>query len=117
MKTEVRVRMQIGYLSSLALQTGQPVGVDLFLAHAAVASFAVVLLSLSLYAWSRRKHVGLLLVSVAFLLFILKEIVWIVSQTYDSFNPSLDLTRTLLDLIVLGLFFAAITIRPRKRLE
>ena len=117
MKAGARVRMQITYLWSIALQIGQPVGMDVYLAHAAVVCFAVALFFVSLYAWSRRRNVGLVLVSAAFLLFTLKEVIWIVSQTYDSFNPSIDLTRTFLDLIVLGLFFTAFTIRPRKQLE
>jgi uncharacterized iron-regulated membrane protein len=108
--------MQIAYLWSIALQTGQPAGTEAYLAHAAVGIFAVVLCSLSLYAWSRRRNVGLLLVSAAFLLFTLKEVIWVLSQMYN-YNSSIDLIRALLDLVVLGLFFAAITLRPRKQLE
>ena len=62
--------MQIDYLWSVALQTGQPAGIGEFWLMLAVGVFAVILFSLSLYAWSRRRHVGLLLVSSAFLLFI-----------------------------------------------
>ena len=109
--------MQIAYPSSVALQIRSLVGADAYLAHGAVAFFAVALFLLSLYAWSRRRHVGLLLVSLAFLLFTLKEVIWILSQMYNDFSPSVDLIRTLLDLVLLALFFAAITIRPRKQLE
>ena len=98
MKPEGRAKVQVEYL-----------------AHAAVGLFAIVLFSLSLYAWSRRRHIGLLLVSSAFLLFALKEGLWFLLRV-DS-DISVDLVRTLLDLVVLGLFFGAITIRPRKQLE
>ena len=111
------VKMQIAYLWSIALQTGQPVGIEVYLAHAAVGCFAVVLFSLSLYAWSRRRNAGLLLVSLAFLVFSLKEVLWTLSQMYSFDSSITDLTRTLLDLVVLGLFFVAITLRPRKKLE
>jgi uncharacterized membrane protein YqjE len=90
------------------------VGIEVYLAHAAVGCFAVVLFLVSLYAWSRRRNAGLLLVSLAFLVFSLKEVIWTLSQMYNS---SMDLTRTLLDFVVLGLFFVAITLRPRKQLE
>jgi len=109
--------MLIDHLRSVALQIGQPAGIEVYLAHVAVGIFAVVLFSLSLYAWSRRRHGGLLLVSAAFLLFTLKEVIWILAQMYAASVPSIDLIRTLLDLVVLGLFFAAIMIRPRKQLE
>ena len=104
------------YVWSVALQTGQPVGTWVYLAHAAVLCFSIVLFSLSLYAWSRRKHVGLILVTSAFLLFCLKEVLWLVSQMY-GFSSLADLIRTFLDFVVLGLFFVAITLRPRKKLE
>ena len=57
-----------------------------------------------------------MLVSSAFLLFCLKEVLWFVAQIYPSDSP-VDFARTLLDLVVLGLFFAAIVHRPRKQLE
>jgi len=87
------------------------------LAHAAVGFFAITLCVLSLYAWSRRRHIGLLLVSSAFLLFALKEGVWFVLRVNAYSDASVDLVRTLLDLVVLGLFFVAVTLRPRKQLE
>ena len=108
--------MPLAYLWSVVLQTGQPAGTETYLAHAAVGFFALLLFSLSLYAWSRRRHVGLLLVSSAFLLFTVKEVLWFLSTVY-ALNSSIDLIRTLLDLLVLGLFFAAVTLRPRKQLE
>jgi NADH:ubiquinone oxidoreductase subunit K len=109
--------MHIAYLWPLALEAGQTGGALVYAAHAAVGFFAAVLFSLSLYAWSRRRGLGLILVSLAFLLFAVKEVVWVFSQMYNSFSPSVDLARTILDLVVLSLFFAAIMIRPRKQLE
>jgi hypothetical protein len=108
--------MQIDYLWSVALQAGKNVGIEVYLAHAAVGFFAAILCLLSVYAWSRRRHVGLLLVSSAFLLFCLKEVLWLLSQVY-AFDSSMELIRVLTDLVVLGLFFVAITNRPRKQLE
>jgi len=105
------------HVGAVALEAGQSGGAWVYGAHAAVGFFAAVLFSLSLYAWFRRRNVGLILVSTAFLLFALKEVIWVLSQMYNSFNPSIDLVRTILDLVVLTLFFAAIMIRPRKQLE
>ena len=118
MKEEWR-KLQIEYLWSAALQMHQPVGVEDYVAHAIVAVFALILLSLTLYAWSRRRNFGLLLVSVAFLLFCVKEVMWLL---YDYFDfdvavSQVELVRVLLDLVVLALFFAAIIHRPRKQLE
>ena len=109
--------MQNAVLWSTVLQTGQSAGAWVYLAHATVGVFATALFSLTLYAWSRRRNVGLLLVSSAFLVFTLKEVIWILPEMYNSFSSSIDLVRTLLDLLVLGLFFAAVMIRPRKQLE
>jgi hypothetical protein len=119
-KLERRVIMEIDYLWSVALQTGQPAGIEVYVAHAAVGVFAAILFLLSLYAWSRRRQIGLLLVSSAFLLFCLKEVVWLLSDVYDFHSlalPSVEVITVLLDLVVLGLFFVAITLRPRKQLE
>jgi len=109
-------KLQIEYVCSVAMQIHQPVEIGDYLVHFIVATFALALFSLSLYAWFKRRNFGLILVSSAFLLFCLKEILWFVAQTYPS-NYPIDLTRTLLDLVVLGLFFAAIAQRPRKQLE
>jgi len=109
--------MQIDRLWSVVLQTGQSTGMEAYIAHGVVAIFAAVLVLLSLYAWSRRRQVGLLLVSVAFLVFCLKQALWIVSQMYYSYTSSVDLTEVILDLLVLVLFFVAIARRPRKQLE
>ena len=108
--------MQFDYVWSVALQIGKPVGTEIYLAHALVGFFALLLFLLSLLAWSRRRHVGLLLVSSAFLIFCLKEILWLLLETY-GLSSSIDLITVLTDLVVLGLFFVAITLRPRKQLE
>ena len=106
----------IDFSRSLVLQAAQPVGAWAYPAHVAVGIFAVVLFVIALYAWSRRRQLGLLLVTTAFLLFGLKELIWILSQTY-SLNLSTDIIRTLLDLVVLSLFFVAIMLRPRPQLS
>ena len=114
--------MQIDRLWSVVLQTGQPTGTEAYLAHGVVGIFAAVLFLLSLYAWSRRRQVGLLLVSLAFLVFCLKEVFWILSEMY-GFNSSetgefvTDLVTVLSDLIMLGFFYLAIITRPRKQLD
>ena len=74
--------------------------------------FALVLFTISLYAWSKRKQPALLIVAAAFLPFFAKTIL-------DVFYPKsalLDLARPLFDFIALALFFVAIVIRPRKDL-
>ncbi len=108
--------MAIDHLCSVALQIDQFVGLGLFAAHALVGFFAFFLFLLSLYAWSRRRQIGIVLVSSAFLLFCLKEVVWVLSEMYD-FHSSVDLITVLMDLVVLALFFIAIARRPRKRLQ
>jgi len=114
--------MQIAYLWSVALQTGNTLGMGAYAAHGVVGIFAGVLCSLSLYAWFRRRHVGLQLVSLAFFVFCLKEALWFLSQISSFYSTETgeliaDLITVLTDLIVLVLFFAAIMLRPRKQLE
>ena len=114
--------MQIHHLLSVALLIGLDPVVESYVAHGAVVVVAAVLCSISLYAWSRRRHSGLLLVSLAFFVFCLKEVFWILSTMY-GFNTSetgefiTDLISNLTELIALGLFFVAIIRRPRKQLE
>jgi len=74
--------------------------------------FAFVLFTISLYAWSKRKQLGLIIVATAFLLFFAKTIL-------DFLLPSstfLDLIRESIDFAALALFFVAIVVRPRKEL-
>ena len=108
--------MIIDFSRSFVLQTAQPMGTWAYLPHIAVGIFAVVLSVIALYAWFMRRQFGLLLVTTAFLLFGLKEVIWIISQTY-GLGFSADVIGTLLDLVVLGLFFVAIIIRPRPQLK
>jgi Na+/phosphate symporter len=108
--------MVIDYLWSVALQADQFVGLGLFAAHVLVLFFAFGLFLLSLYAWSRRRQVALALVSSAFLLFCLKEVIWLLSEIYNL-QASVDLITVLMDLVVLALFFVAIAHRPRKQLQ
>jgi len=108
--------MAIECFSSVALQAVQLVGLEVFAAHTLVAFFAFALFLLSLYAWSKLRQVALALVSSAFLMFCLKEVVWLLSEIYD-FHSLVDLITVLIDLIVLALFFVAIGLRPRKQLQ
>jgi len=74
--------------------------------------FALVLFTISLYAWSKRKQPAILIVAAAFLPFFAKTVL-------DVFYPTstlLELARPLFDFIALALFFVAIVIRPRKDL-
>ena len=112
----MNVRMRIDCFWLVALPTGQPVGMEIYLAHAVVGFFGLLLFSVSLFAWSKRRHVGLLLVSSAFLIFFLKQVFWLLSERYNFFS-SIDMILVLADLVVLGLFFMAIVPRPRKQLE
>lgn len=73
--------------------------------------FALVLSLLSLYAWTRRRQPALLLVSVAFLVFFLKEVLQLLPQQTNVSNLILGL----IDFVILAVFFAAVVIRPRKR--
>ena len=70
--------------------------------------FALVLSSLSLYAWSKRKQLALIIVAAAFLLFFTKTL-------FDFFLPAtiLDIVRVTIDFVALALFFVAIVVRPR----
>ena len=114
--------MESANLWPIMLQVGQPTELAAYMAHAVVGVFATVLFLLSVYAWSRRRHVGLLLVSSAFLVFMLKEVFWFVTQMFSFYTTetgelTADLITVLTDLVVLGLFFAAMTVRSRKQLE
>ena len=115
--------MQIDRLWSVVMETAHHHHhLEAYIAHGVVGIFAAVLVLLSLYSWSRRRQVGLLLVSLAFLVFCSKEIFWILSEMY-GFNFSetgrfvTDLITVLTDFIMLGFFFLAIVIRPRKKLD
>jgi len=74
--------------------------------------FALVLFTISLYAWSKRKQPALLIVATAFLLFFGKTVL----DVLYSRSTLIDIVRPLFDFIALALFFVAIVIRPRREL-
>jgi hypothetical protein len=86
--------------------------------HMWSAIFAVILLSLSLYAWVRRRQPALIVVSAAFLLFFLKIVIEIfpsLDQMTGQFP--LDLLLVFIDFATLGLFFAALVLKPKRKYE
>ena len=73
--------------------------------------FALILCSLSLYAWSRRRQPALIMVATAFLLFFMKTLLdYVLPSTTE------DIVRVGIDFAALALFFVAIVVRPRKDL-
>ena len=72
--------------------------------------FALILFSVSLYSWYRRRQPALVIVSFAFLLFFVKSALDLLplSWTINEF------TRLSLDFVARALFFIAIVVRPRK---
>src|SRR5437870_12824539 len=71
--------------------------------------FALILFSLSLYAWSRRKQPALIMVAAAFFLFFIKTFL-----DYILPSPTEDFVRVGIDFAALPLFFVAIVVRPRQ---
>jgi len=73
--------------------------------------FALILFSLSLYAWSKRRQPALIMVAAAFLLFFMKTLLdYVLPSTTE------DIVRVGIDFVALALFFVAIVVRPRKDL-
>jgi hypothetical protein len=73
--------------------------------------FALILFSLSLYAWSRRRQPALIMVAAAFLLFFMKTLLdYVLPSTAE------DIVRVGIDFVALALFFVAIVVRPRRDL-
>jgi hypothetical protein len=70
--------------------------------------FALILFSLSLYAWSRRRQPALIMVAAAFFLFFMKTFL-----DYVLPSPTEDIVRVGIDFAALALFFVAIVVRPR----
>src|SRR6266849_5986843 len=70
--------------------------------------FALILFSLSLYAWSRRRQPVLIMMAAAFFLFFMKTFV-----DYVLPSPTEDFVRVGIDFAALALFFVAIVVRPR----
>jgi hypothetical protein len=73
--------------------------------------FALILFSLSLYAWSRRRQPALIMVATAFLLFFMKTLL-----DYVLPSPTEGIVRVGIDFAALALFFVAIVVRPRRDL-
>jgi len=71
--------------------------------------FALILFSLSLYAWSRRKQPALIMVAAALFLFFIKTFL-----DYILPSPTEDFVRVGIDFAALALFFVAIVLRPRQ---
>ena len=73
--------------------------------------FALILFSLSLYAWSRRRQPALIMVAAAFLLFFRKTFLdYVLPSTTEG------IVRVGIDFAALALFFVAIVVRPRRDL-
>jgi hypothetical protein len=73
--------------------------------------FALILFSLSLYAWSKRRQPALIMVAAAFLLFFMKTLLdYVLPSTTEN------IVRVGIDFVALALFFVAIVVRPRKDL-
>jgi len=73
--------------------------------------FALILFSLSLYAWSRRRQPALIMVAAAFLLFFMKTFLdYVLPSTTEG------IVRVGIDFAALALFFVAIVVRPRRDL-
>ncbi len=72
--------------------------------------FALILFSVSLYAWYKRRQPALVIVSLAFLLFFVKSALDLLPLSM-SVN---EFTRLSMDFVALALFFIAIVVRPRK---
>jgi len=73
--------------------------------------FALILFSLSLYAWSRRRQPALIMVAAAFLLFFMKTLLdYVLPSTTE------DVVRVGIDFVALALLFVAIVVRPRRDL-
>ena len=113
------VSMGVNCYLSVALLVSQLVPLERQITHfllLAAAIFALILFFLSLSAWRKSRQGALVLVSVAFLLFFLERIFWMVSTIY-GFRSSVELFIVLMHFVILALFFMAIVPRPRKQLE
>lgn len=104
-------------LLSLVIQLVQFEGTERETAEAlGIASgiFALLLFSLSLYAWSRRRQLALAIVSIAFLLFFFRHTIQVLAEMYE-FDSAVALTLVFVDFIILALFFVAIVVRPKRK--
>jgi hypothetical protein len=74
--------------------------------------FALVLFSVSLYAWHLRKQTSLAIVALAFLMFFSRTVI---NEFFSSIAGE-DVIDDTLVFIALALFFLAIVVRPRKEI-
>ena len=99
-----------------AAQTQGPDLADLL--EFASGFFSLVLFSLSIYAWSRRRQFSLLIVSSAFLLFFINAVLGILGDLFQFFDvPTVDFIGDVINFAFLALFFVAIVVKPRPRLR
>lgn len=75
--------------------------------------FALVLFLLSLYAWTRRRQPSLLIVSGAFFLFFLKEVL----QLFPEQTNLSSLVPVAIDFGILAAIFIALVVRPERKRE
>jgi len=75
----------------------------------AAGVLALILLSLSIYAWSKRRQPSLLIASAVFFLFFLK----VVLEIIPSEGNTLQFLSVILDFLILLLLFLAVVVKPR----
>ena len=76
--------------------------------------FSLILFAITIFAWLRRgRQTTLLIVAIAFLAFASKQIVEILplGDMHD------ELFSSLMDFVVLALFFVALVVRPQRRVN
>ena len=77
-------------------------------------AFSFVLFAITLYAWWRRgRQPTLIIVSIAFLAFFAKQLVEVLPLS--QFHG--ELFSATMDFLTLALFFIALVVRPRRKLE
>jgi hypothetical protein len=74
--------------------------------------FALILFSVSMYAWSKRRQPALIVVAAAFFLFFTKT-----PLDYILPSQTRDIVRVGIDFATLALFFVAIVVRPRRTIS
>jgi hypothetical protein len=76
------------------------------------AIFALILFSVSIYAWHLRKQTSLVIVALAFLMFFSRTIL---NEFFSSISGE-DVIDDTLVFAALALFFFAVVVRPRKEI-
>jgi len=102
-----------GLFSSLLLLVGLDVeGSAEFTLEAASGVFALALFGITIYAWNKRgRQPTLLIVSLGFFAFFLKQMVEIL-----PLSPlHSELFSSAMDFLALGLFFMALVVRPQRK--